>query len=65
MVVDFGLMNYSNKDSKQYYIGFSNDSSTSVDVAIRILAVTVVKGYESKGENIPILSTQRVPVHEQ
>ena len=66
MVVDYGLMNYSNKESKQYYIGFSNDSPTqSLEVAIRILAVTVVKGYESKGENIPILSTSSVPVHEQ
>ncbi|HEX6193880.1 MAG TPA: hypothetical protein VFZ42_16010 [Chitinophagaceae bacterium] len=66
MVVDYGLMNYSNKESKQYYIGLSNDNpALSPEVAVRIIAVTVVKGYETKGENIPILSTSRVPVHEQ
>jgi len=65
MVVDFGLMNYSNKNSMQYYVGLSNDNPASVNVALRILAVTVIKGYESQGENVPIMSTSRVPVHEQ
>src|SRR5688572_5829857 len=65
MVADFALMNYSNKNSQKYYIGLSNDNpSQAVNVHIRILAVVVIKGYETKGENVPVITTSRVPVHE-
>jgi hypothetical protein len=66
MVTDYGLMNYATKNSQKYFIGLSNENtSQSMDVHIKILAAVVEKGFETKGEAVPILSTSRVPVHEQ
>jgi hypothetical protein len=66
MVTDFGLMNYATKSSQKYFIGLTNENTTqAMDVHIKILAAVVEKGFETKGEAVPILSTSRVPVHEQ
>ena len=65
MVADFGLMNYSNKNDQKYYIGLSNDNpSQALQVHIKILAMVVMKDYETKGESVPILNSLRVPMHE-
>ncbi|HET9431119.1 MAG TPA: hypothetical protein VFO70_08080 [Chitinophagaceae bacterium] len=66
MVADYALMNYSNKNPQKYYLGLSNNSQVQpVEVGIRIVAIVVEKSYETKKENVEVLSTQRVPVHEQ
>ena len=65
-VADFALMNFSNKNSQKYYLGLSNEStSLALEVNVRILALVVKKEYEGKREAVPVLSTNKVPVHEQ
>lgn len=65
-VADFALMNFSNKNSQKYYLGLSNESTAlALEVNVRILALVVKKEYEGKREAVPVLSTNKVPVHEQ
>jgi hypothetical protein len=65
VVTDYGLLNYSEKTNKKYFVALVNDNlSKGIDVSVKIIAVVVNNKYKTITEKIPTYTNKRIPVIE-